>query len=64
MVDGLVSGLASWAPLALVWNRFQPPCDGGSFLRTPRSHTAPVRELHIHIQPIFFSRSAVTRLIR
>ena len=31
MVEGLVSGLESCAPFALVWNRFQPPCVGGSF---------------------------------
>src|ERR1019366_8309625 len=40
IVEGLVSGLASYAPFAEVWNRFQPPCDGGSFFAR-RADTVP-----------------------
>ncbi len=64
MVEGLVSGLASCAPLALVWNRFQPPCDGGSFLAR-RAATLPQSVSCMStFMPICFSRSAVIRLMR
>ena len=62
MVDGLVSGLESCAPFALVWNRFQPPCVGGSFF-CRRVATLPQSEsCRSTLKPIFCKRSTVTRL--
>ena len=50
MVDGLVSGLESCAPFALVWNRFQPPCAGGSFFCRRVATLPPVGELQIDLE--------------